>query len=129
MVRIHRTLQAVAMGIAIISSRGMAQSGSTMSLVHTVSVTVPSRVKVQVEDAPTSTSFANRAVANSSTQGVAISIAATRAWVLSSGGVTVASGGLSNAQRASEVIVRKPARSASAIGSTEAPMVLTISAP
>jgi hypothetical protein len=129
MVRIHRTLQAVAMGIAIISSRGMAQSGSTMSLVHTVSVTVPSRVKVQVATAPMSVSLANRAAVSSATQGLAINIAATRAWVLSSGGVTVASGGLSSAQRASEVIIRKPARSGSAVDSTETPVVLTISAP
>lgn len=130
MVRIKRTLKAVAIGIAIASSSAFAQGGSSMSLVHTVSVTVPPRVKVQVAGAPVSTGSATRAVANSATQGLAVSVAATRAWVLSSGNVVVASGGLPTDSQSARVFFRKPVtESESRSGSADAPIVLTIAAP
>jgi hypothetical protein len=130
MVRIHRTLKAVALGMAIISSSAIAQSGSSASLVHTVSVTVPPRVKIQVRSAQSIGSFGGGASANSTTQGIAVSIAATRSWVLSSGNVTVASGGLASDPRSAEVMLNTSrAASASRADSARPPVVLTISAP
>jgi hypothetical protein len=128
MVRIHRILKAVALGMAIISSSAFAQSGSSMSLVHTVSVTVPPRVKIQVRSAQVAGSFASRALANPTTEGIAVSIAATRAWVLSSGNVTVASGGLASDPRSAQVMLNA-SRAPSASDSARRPIVLTISAP
>jgi hypothetical protein len=69
MVRLRGSLLAIVIGSAMISRAAVAQ-GSSSSLTHVVSVTVPPRVKVQV--AP-------------STQGLSLNVSATQAWVLSIG--------------------------------------------
>jgi hypothetical protein len=85
MARTHRTLIVAALGIAIASRSAAAQHGASSSLTHTVSVTVPPRVKVQV--AALSAAAAATPVTNASaeSQGLALSVRATRAWVLSIG--------------------------------------------
>jgi hypothetical protein len=155
MVRIHRTLKAVALALAMIAQPVAGQSFA--SLTHTVSVTVPPRVKVQVGSvALTSTTIANTAL-RQSTQGISLSINATRAWVLSVGAalvpsassmkwsrdpsagfttlatsdVTVASGAFSNEAASAEIFFRSA--EGAAIGAkadaVQAPVVLTVAAP
>jgi hypothetical protein len=94
MTRIHRTLMTVAIGIAMLSRSAAAQYGSSTSLTHTVSVTVPPRVKVQVGSLASIVSPTVR-VANqaSPAQGLALSVSATRAWVLSIGSSAATSKG------------------------------------
>ncbi|MDQ6872010.1 MAG: hypothetical protein M3037_08345 [Gemmatimonadota bacterium] len=83
MVRLRRTLLAIVIGSALISRLAVAQRGSSSSLTHTVSVTVPPRVKVQVAAlSPTSISATSGA---SATQGMSLNVSATRPWVLSIG--------------------------------------------
>src|SRR3954470_15857877 len=82
MVRIHRTILTAAMGIAMIAQSAVAQSSA--SLTHTVSVTVPPRVKVQVTGiALQATPVIGNTGLNESIRGISVSVNATRAWVLS----------------------------------------------
>jgi hypothetical protein len=86
MVRLRRSLLAIVIGSAMISRVAVAQRGASSSLTHTVSVTVPPRVKVQVAAfAPTPTSPLRVGSVTPSTGGLALSVSATRAWVLSIG--------------------------------------------
>lgn len=71
-------LTALALGSAIVSRPAVAQQGSSVSLTHTVTVTVPPRVKVQVQSAPQISS-------TQSTDGLALSVNATQPWTLSIG--------------------------------------------
>ncbi|MEO8908709.1 MAG: hypothetical protein ABI408_00585 [Gemmatimonadaceae bacterium] len=93
MVRLHSTLLAAAIGIAIVSTSAGAQRGSSSSLTHTVTVTVPPRVKVQIGAlAYSNASTVRIGNLDASTQGLAVSINGTQAWILSIG-----SGGASHA--------------------------------
>src|SRR5436305_5567169 len=84
MVRIHRTILTAAIGIAMIAQSAVAQSSA--SLTHTVSVTVPPRVKVQVSGMSLqATPVLDNSAPNASTRGISLSVNATRAWVLSIG--------------------------------------------
>jgi hypothetical protein len=86
MVRLRRSLLAIVVGSALISRAAVAQRGASSSLTHTVIVTVPPRVKVQVAAfSPTSTSAVRAASVGPSTQGVSLNVSATQAWVLSIG--------------------------------------------
>lgn len=85
MVWLRRTLLALAIGTAMISRAASAQHG-TASLIHTVSVTVPPRMKVQVGALSSSGAMAFKVGSvNSSTQGLSLNISATESWVLSVG--------------------------------------------
>jgi sulfur carrier protein ThiS len=86
MVGLRRSLLAAAIGTAMISRPAAAQHASSSSLTHTVSVTVPPRVKVQVGAFATTAAAAVK-VGNisASTQGLSLSVSATQAWVLSIG--------------------------------------------
>jgi hypothetical protein len=89
MVRIKGTLITLAAALAIIAQPVAAQSSA--SLTHTVSVTVPPRVKVQV--APVAVVSSGSIAASSpsaSTQAISLRVNATRAWVLSIGSVATA---------------------------------------
>ena len=83
MVTLRRSLLAIVIGSAMISRVAVAQRGSSSSLTHTVSVTVPPRVKVEV------TSFMPASIsdvgASAPTQGLSLNVSATQAWVLSIG--------------------------------------------
>ena len=73
MVKLRRSLLAIVVGSAMISRAALAQHGSSSSLLHTVSVTVPPRVKVQVAAlSPTSASAVSAGSASSSTQGLSL---------------------------------------------------------
>jgi hypothetical protein len=86
MVRLRRSLLAIAIGSAMISRAAVAQRGASSSLTHTVTVTVPPRVKVQVASlSPASISAVNARGVSPSTQGLSLNVSATRAWVLSIG--------------------------------------------
>ena len=86
MVRLRRSLLAIVVGSALISSAAVAQRGASSSLTHTVTVTVPPRVKVQVAAfSPTSVSAVRAGTASPSTQGISVNVSATQAWVLSVG--------------------------------------------
>ena len=91
-------LAAFAIGSAIISLPAAAQSGSSSSLTHTVSVTVPPRVKVQVASLSVATpGMVRNANGRVKTDGVALAVQASRAWVL-----TVGSASKSNLQWSSD---------------------------
>src|SRR5205807_4226144 len=80
---------AVALSSALISRSAAAQHGASVSLTHTVIVTVPPRVKVQVGNAqvvPNALRVSGQASAN----GLSLSIAATQPWTLSIGAASKA---------------------------------------
>jgi hypothetical protein len=159
MLRLHRSLLAILIGSAMISRAAVAQRGSSASLTHIVSVTVPPRVKVQVASfSPTSNSAVTAGSLSPSTQGLSLNVSATQAWVLSIGSnpssdlsskvrwslepgtgfskltasqVRIASGTLAGDPRAATVFFRKVLDTASSNQRDESgpPIVLTISAP
>lgn len=152
MVRTHRIVMAAAIGIAILSRSSAAQHGSSTSLTHTVSVTVPPRVKVQVG---TLSSASVKSVSVASAQGLALSVSATRAWVLSIGSaassrssavrwstdavsgyskltsdqVTVASGALSTMPTDSMLFFQNLPQARSHDDAAQVPVILTVTAP
>ena len=152
MVGVGRTILAAAFAIALTSSTVAAQNGS-VSVVHTVTVTVPPRVKVQVGSFSQAAPAVRVGNLDSSTQGLSVSVNATQAWTLSvasasdaalssirwsrdastgyagltSSEVTIASGVLSSQRKSANVFFRN-ARG-STIDSSSTPVVLTVSAP
>ena len=149
----HHALAVLALGYALIASPAAAQQGSSVSLTHTLTVTVPPRVRVQVGSVPQSS---QKSVAVSSVKGdaLSLSVSATQSWMLSIGGskssdlqwsidggksfadvtarqTTVASGEISPMPTASTLLFR----SASARGGADRPsggedeVVLTVVAP
>jgi hypothetical protein len=152
MVRAGHTILAAAFAAALISSPVVAQNGS-VSLVHTVTVTVPPRVQVQVGSFSAATTSVKVGNLNSSTQGLSVSVKASQAWTLSisaapdralssirwsrngstgyagltSSEVTIASGVLSNQPNTSEVFFRDNS-SGSKGDSSATSIVLTVSA-
>jgi len=153
MVGFGRTILAAAFATALTSSTAAAQNAS-VSLVHTVTVTVPPRVRVQVGSFSPAARSVRIANLDSSTQGLSVSINATQPWTLSvasasdaapssirwsrdastgyagltSSEVTIASGVLSNQPRAANVFFRDATRG-STIDSSSTSIVLTVSAP
>jgi hypothetical protein len=156
MVGYRRTLMAVALGMTMISLPAKAQQASS-GLTNTVTVTVPPRVKVQVaalSDTPTLLSVGS---AKEPTQGVALTVNATRTWILSIGSTrtssatnsnirwsldsaagfsrlssdaVIASGSLSNQSAAAGVFFRNaPKQSDSSIDGEKGQVVFTMSAP
>ncbi|HEV7595565.1 MAG TPA: hypothetical protein VGO33_11270 [Gemmatimonadaceae bacterium] len=86
MVRLTRLSLAIVIGSAMISRGAVAQRGASSSLTHTVSVTVPPRVKVQVASlARTSASAVDARSLAPSTTGLSLNVSSTQAWVLSIG--------------------------------------------
>jgi hypothetical protein len=76
-------LTAIALGNALLSHTAVAQ-GSSVSLTHVVTVTVPPRVKVQVSNvAPAAQTTAIVSSRQTPTDGLALSISATQSWTLS----------------------------------------------
>ena len=156
MVGYRRTLMAVALGMTMISLPAMAQSASS-SLTHTVTVTVPPRVKVQVAALSAAPTLLSVGSAKEPTQGVALTVNATRTWILSIGSMrtssttnsnvrwsldsaaafsplssdaVIASGSLSNQPAAAGVYFRNgPKQSDSAIDGEQGQVVFTMSAP
>jgi hypothetical protein len=152
MVRAGQTILAAVFATALISSPVVAQIGS-VSLVHTVTVTVPPRVKVQVGSFSAATTSVKVGIPNSSTHGLSVSVNASQAWTLSvsaapgrapssirwsrdastgyagltSSDVTIASGMLSNQSNTSDLFFRDIS-SGSDDDSSATSVVLTVSA-
>ena len=83
MVRLRCMLTAIVFGASLVSHSAVAQ-GSSVSLTHVVTVTVPPRVKVQVSNvAPAAQSAVKVSSRQAPTDGLALSISATQAWTLS----------------------------------------------
>jgi hypothetical protein len=80
-------LAGLMLGSAVIALPAGAQSGASASLTHTVSVTVPPRVKVQVAALPFSSTHvpATATTSQMNVGGLALTINASQAWVLSVG--------------------------------------------
>lgn len=77
-------LTGLVLGSALVSRQAVAQSGSSVSLTHVVTVTVPARVKVQVSNAaPAVQSSVSGSSVQATTNGLAVSIRATQSWTLS----------------------------------------------
>ena len=85
MARIRCMLTAFVLGSAIFSRPAVAQQGSSVSLTHTVTVTVPPRVRVQVGSLAPVAQSASRVTALQGTDGLALSISATQSWTLAIG--------------------------------------------
>jgi len=84
MAHLRFAFAAIALSSALVSRSAVAQHGASVSLTHTVTVTVPPRVKVQVGSAQVSP----RAVSVSGTpsaNGLSLSVSATQPWALSIG--------------------------------------------
>jgi hypothetical protein len=83
MVRLRCMLTAIVLGTSLVSHSAVAQ-GSSVSLTHVVTVTVPPRVKVQVSNiaqaAQTTAIVSSR---QTPTDGLALSISASQSWTLS----------------------------------------------
>jgi len=76
-------LTAIVLGTALVSHSAVAQ-GSSVSLTHVVTVTVPPRVKVQVSNVtPLAQTTATVSSRQTPTDGLALSISATQSWTLS----------------------------------------------
>ena len=125
-------LAAFAIGSAIISLPAAAQSGSSASLTHTVSVTVPSRVKVQVANFSVPTPGVVKNVSQTKTDGLSLTINASRAWVLTAGSASDAAASKSSFRWTSDsssglstAFIKR-----SAVANTNGePVVLTVAAP
>ena len=86
MVGLRSILAGLAIGSAIMALPANAQSPASTSLIHTVVVTVPPRVKVRVASLAVSAPSSIRvSSAQPNTAGLALTIKATQAWVLSIG--------------------------------------------
>jgi hypothetical protein len=83
-VGVRRTLTVMVLGSALVSRPALGQQGSSVSLTHTVSVTVPPRVKVQVGNLASSGGITSSQQAVRS-EGLAVSVRATQSWALSIG--------------------------------------------
>ena len=83
MTALRRTLATLVLGSAIVARPVLGQQGASVSLTHTVSVTVPPRLKVQVGSAASMSSPTSASADRSNA--LAVSVSATRAWVLSIG--------------------------------------------
>jgi hypothetical protein len=76
----------IVVGSAIMALPANAQSYASTSLTHTVVVTVPPRVKVQVASLSASTPASMKvSTSDLNTVGLALTVNATQAWVLSIG--------------------------------------------
>ena len=125
-------LAALAIGSAIISLPAAAQPGSSASLTHTVSVTVPPRVKVQVSNFSVPTPGVVRNVSQPKTDGLTLTINASRAWVLTAGSASDATAPKSSLKWSSDsssglstVFIKR-----AAVADTNGePIVLTVAAP
>ena len=83
MVRLRCVLTGIVLG-TVLMSRGAVAQGSSVSLTHVVTVTVPPRVKVQVSSvAPAVQIAASVSSRQTPTDGLALSISATQSWTLS----------------------------------------------
>lgn len=81
---LRRMWSGLVLGSALLSSSAIAQSGSSASLSHLVTVTVPPRVKVQISTAaPVVQYVANGSSVQATTNGLAVSVRATQSWTLS----------------------------------------------
>src|SRR6266404_3010691 len=144
MARIRCMLTGLVLGSAIVSRAAVAQQGSSVSLTHTVTVTVPPRVKVQVGNLASNIQSASRVSTIQGIDGLALSISATQSWTLaiasasaksrvqwshdvnsgfaavSSSQATVASGEISQTPTTAKVFFRNLAKGDSSIaGSAE----------
>lgn len=152
-------LTTLALGTAIISRPAIAQHGSSTSLTHVVTVTVPPRVKIQVARVAASVATTVGVSANKgAVEGLALSVSATRDWVLSIGSsaasrrshvqwslngntgfstvthgqVNIASGSLSSDPRAATLFFRNTSAAAQSVSGQAGdgePVILTVSAP
>ena len=153
MVTTHRMLAVLALGSALVARPALGQLGSSVSLTHTVSVTVPPRVKVQIGNVVPSSQIGASVVAGPS-DGLPVSVSATQSWTLSIGsvngssrvqwstersggfssvirsGATIASGDISPVPAAATVFFRNAAReSADRSENANDSVILTVVAP
>ena len=121
------TAAAVVAALALWSSATHAQQRASVSLTHTVVVTVPPRVKVQVAAA------ANKLQSQSAKPGLAVRVNATRGWVLVVGSKKRATSSAqwvaNSGQRSSSMVVYRNAASGSPETGTVSdsePIMLTV---
>ena len=140
---------AIALGSGLASRSAVAQHGASVSLTHTVTVTVPPRVKVSVGNAEVSPRASNVSAAPSA-NGLSLTISATQPWALSigtaeaksqlrwsrdgqsdfsavtAGEATVASGTLSQTPTSATVFVHSTRPTSDGDASDSPPVILTV---
>jgi hypothetical protein len=83
MVGLRCMVTAIVLG-SVLFSRTVGAQGSSVSLTHVVTVTVPPRVRVQLSNVAPATPTATRiSSAQTPTDGLALSVSATQSWTLS----------------------------------------------
>jgi hypothetical protein len=155
MIRFRGLWTGLVLGSAIISHQSLAQSGSSVSLTHVVSVTVPPRVKAQITHfAPAAQTATRVSSIRPATDGLVITVNATQAWTLTIGsaagkstrqwshdaasgfakldgtGATIASGTISQIPTAAAIFFRNAAAAPSDRkgGEDSEPVMLTVAA-
>jgi hypothetical protein len=129
MASFRSTSAAFAIALALVSSAAGAQQAS-VSLTHTVVVTVPPRVNVQITPAM------NQQQSVTGRTGLALSVKATRGWALVVGskkGGTITQWAASNGERSSSMVLYRnqaSQRSPEVGGAPDSePVMLTVVAP
>jgi hypothetical protein len=130
MATLRSTISALGLALAVTTSAANAQQSGSVSLTHTVVVTVPPRVRVQVGTAQ------NRLQQNGKT-GLAVQVKATRAWALVVGSKkdanTTAQWVESSSERSASMVVyrNQPSQRTPTSGgaSDSEPVMLTVVAP
>ena len=82
MARVHGILAAFVMSSAVMALPAEAQSRGSASLTHTVSVTVPSRVKVRVASLAVPTPATSSNYIARSSEGLSLTVSASQPWAL-----------------------------------------------
>lgn len=86
MARVRGILAASIVSSALMALPAAAQSRAYASLMHTVSVTVPSRVKVRVASLSVATpASSTKSAAPRSAEGLALTVSASQPWVVAIG--------------------------------------------
>jgi hypothetical protein len=99
MAGIRGVMTAVVISTAVISLPAGGQAGASASLTHTVSVSVPARLRVQVANLAFSTPVAaSVSSVQTRAEGLSITVNATQAWVLSIGSPSGAAASKSRVQ-------------------------------
>jgi spore coat protein U-like protein len=129
MVRVRGILAALVMSSAVMALPVAAQANGSVSLTHTVMVTVPARVKVRVASLAVSAPVASSKIVANKGEGLSLTVSASKAWVVAigsqSGNGAQTSRQLSSDGRSQFSVIP------SAIGGYRSgqPVLLTLSAP
>lgn len=131
MARVRGILAALVTSSAVMALPAEAQPRGYPSLTHTVSVTVPSRVKVRVASLSLSTPApSNKSAAPSSAEGLALTVSASQPWVLAVGSRPDSATPKPHVERSADALSRFSVLTSALISYPRGePVMLTLTAP